>query len=85
MSAFEQKVEAADKRYQYIIFACDPYETVAFKIPNIPVDKSEGKFYTHWDPKSKLFVLKLYFLEGSEAKEILNQNHSAPRAEIRYN
>lgn len=32
MSAFEQKVEAPDKIYQYILFACDPYETIAFKV-----------------------------------------------------
>ena len=32
MSAFEQKVEAPDKAYQYILFACDPYETIAFKV-----------------------------------------------------
>lgn len=34
MSAYEQKVEPADKKYQYLLFACDPYETIAFKIPN---------------------------------------------------
>lgn len=35
MSAYEQKVDTpADKNYQYLLFACDPYETVAFKIPN---------------------------------------------------
>lgn len=33
MSAFEQRVEAADKAWQYLLFAADPYETVAFKIP----------------------------------------------------
>ena len=33
MSAYEQKVEVPDKNYQYVLFACDPYETVAFKIP----------------------------------------------------
>ncbi|CAM9247011.1 unnamed protein product [Phaeothamnion confervicola] len=32
MSAYEQRVEAPDKRYQYILFACDPYETIAFKV-----------------------------------------------------
>ena len=32
MSAYEQKVEAPDKKYQYILFACDPYETIAFKV-----------------------------------------------------
>jgi splicing factor 3A subunit 2 len=32
MSAYEQKVEVPDKKYQYILFACDPYETIAFKV-----------------------------------------------------
>ena len=34
MSAYEQKVEAVDGRFQYLLFAAEPYETVAFKIPN---------------------------------------------------
>lgn len=67
MSAFEQKVEAPDKIYQYILFACDPYETIAFKIPNQPIDRKEGRFYTRWDTKMKKFVLQLFFLEGVEA------------------
>ncbi|CAN0091522.1 unnamed protein product, partial [Hapterophycus canaliculatus] len=33
MSAYEQKVEAPDKGYQYLLFACDPYETIGFKVP----------------------------------------------------
>ncbi|KAJ1398887.1 hypothetical protein B484DRAFT_458417 [Ochromonadaceae sp. CCMP2298] len=63
MSAFEQKVEAADKNYQYVLFACDPYETIGFKIPNQPIDKREGKFFTNWDTNSRKFVLQLYFLD----------------------
>lgn len=63
MSAYEQKVETADKNYQYLLFACDPYETIAFKIPNQPIDKQEGRFFTSWDRKSHKFVLQLFFLE----------------------
>jgi hypothetical protein len=32
MSAFEQKIEAPDKNYQYLLFACEPYETIGFKV-----------------------------------------------------
>ena len=32
MSSYEQKVEPPDKNYQYVLFACDPYETVGFKV-----------------------------------------------------
>jgi hypothetical protein len=28
MSAYEQRVEAPDKNYQYLLVACEPYETV---------------------------------------------------------
>lgn len=38
MSAFEQKVEAADKNYQYLIFSAEPYENIAFKIPNLEIE-----------------------------------------------
>ena len=34
MSAFEQKVEAPDRDWQYLLFAAEPYETIGFKIPN---------------------------------------------------
>lgn len=61
MSAFEQKKETPDRIYQYLLFAAEPYETVAFKIPNLPIDKNEGKFYTNWDKNSLNFTLQLYF------------------------
>jgi len=67
MSAFEQKVEQPpDRRYQYLLFAAEPYETVAFKIPNEPLDRQPGRFVTHWDPDDKKFTLTLYFLEENE-------------------
>ena len=47
MSAYEQKKEACDRAYQYLLFAADPYEVVAFKIPNMEVDRSDN-FFSHW-------------------------------------
>ena len=69
MSAYEQKVEQADNSYQYVLFACDPYETIGFKIPNQPIDKREGRFFTSWDARSKLFVLQLYFEDSPEEQQ----------------
>lgn len=67
MSAFEQQVDTPpDRRYQYLLLAADPYETVAFKIPNEPLDKGEGKFVTHWDVDTKKFTLTLYFADDEE-------------------
>jgi splicing factor 3A subunit 2 len=48
MSAYEQRQETADKAVQYLLFAAEPYETVAFKVPNIEVIKQEDYFYSHW-------------------------------------
>ena len=61
MSAYEQRVEPPDKAYQYVVFAADPYENIGFKIPNLEVDKSEGRFFTNWDREGKSFTLQLYF------------------------
>eukprot|EP00339_Tiarina_fusa_P027050 CAMPEP_0117017272 /NCGR_PEP_ID=MMETSP0472-20121206/13514_1 /TAXON_ID=693140 ORGANISM="Tiarina fusus, Strain LIS" /NCGR_SAMPLE_ID=MMETSP0472 /ASSEMBLY_ACC=CAM_ASM_000603 /LENGTH=323 /DNA_ID=CAMNT_0004721599 /DNA_START=52 /DNA_END=1023 /DNA_ORIENTATION=- len=66
MSAFEQKVESPpDRRFQYLLFAAEPYETVAFKIPNDPIDKEPGRFVTHWDAEEKKFTVTLYFVENA--------------------
>jgi len=32
MSAYEQKVEPPDRKWQYLLFAAEPYETIAFKV-----------------------------------------------------
>lgn len=53
MSAYEQKVQPPDKRWQYILFAAEPYETIAFKIPSREVDKNEDKFWTLWNRETK--------------------------------
>jgi splicing factor 3A subunit 2 len=67
MSAFEQQIETPpDRRYQYLLIAADPYETVAFKIPNEPIDKGEDKFVTHWDVDSKKFFLTLHYDDAVE-------------------
>ncbi|KAJ4705009.1 splicing factor 3A subunit 2-like [Melia azedarach] len=61
MSSFEQRVQPFDKRYQYLLFAAEPYEIIAFKVPSTEIDKSTPKFFSHWDPDSKMFTLQLYF------------------------
>ena len=32
MSAYEQKVEPPDRKWQYLLFAAEPYETIGFKV-----------------------------------------------------
>jgi splicing factor 3A subunit 2 len=85
MSAFEQKVELPDKNYQYILFAADPYDTIAFKIPNKDIEKAVGpeipgetKFWTKWDEEAKQFELQLQYKPEQKPKEPKKQ---APRKE----
>eukprot|EP00457_Paulinella_chromatophora_P015782 gb/GEZN01016461.1/.p1 GENE.gb/GEZN01016461.1/~~gb/GEZN01016461.1/.p1 ORF type:complete len:223 (-),score=41.49 gb/GEZN01016461.1/:153-821(-) len=61
MSAFEQKVEAPNDKFQYLLFAAEPYEVIGFKIPNKEIDQSQDRFFTHWDAEKSLFTLQLYF------------------------
>lgn len=58
MSAFEQRVEPADRAWQYVIFAAEPYETIAFKIPSTELDRDPGKFSTGWDARKKIFSVR---------------------------
>jgi splicing factor 3A subunit 2 len=62
MSAYEQKIETPNKNYQYLVIACEPYDTISFKIPSDPIDKGEGKFYANWDERLKKFVIQLHLM-----------------------
>ncbi|KAI4365626.1 hypothetical protein MLD38_021592 [Melastoma candidum] len=61
MSSYEQRIQPFDKAYQYLLFAAEPYEIIGFKVPSTEIDKSTPKFFSHWDPDSKMFTLQLYF------------------------
>lgn len=58
MSAYEQKIQPPDKRWQYLLFAAEPYETIAFKLPSREVDKNEDKFWTLWNKETKQVNVK---------------------------
>ena len=65
MSAIEQKKEPTNWRYQYLLFAAEPYETICFKIPNWEVDKNKKDyFYNYWDPDAKVYSVQVPFKEG---------------------
>jgi len=78
MSAYEQKVEPVDKNFQYVLFAAEPYETIAFKIPNKEIDKDKDKFLTEWDAAKQTFTLQFYMKEGSDGPAPPGAPHSAP-------
>lgn len=61
MSAYEQRIEPPDRRWQYLLLAAEPYETIAFKVPSREIDKAESKFWTHWNKETKQFFLQFHF------------------------
>eukprot|EP00449_Zooxanthella_nutricula_P001744 CAMPEP_0198505516 /NCGR_PEP_ID=MMETSP1462-20131121/11069_1 /TAXON_ID=1333877 /ORGANISM="Brandtodinium nutriculum, Strain RCC3387" /LENGTH=234 /DNA_ID=CAMNT_0044234697 /DNA_START=23 /DNA_END=724 /DNA_ORIENTATION=- len=61
MSAYEQKLEAPESAFQYLLIACEPYETVAFKVPNMEVEKDGSKLYIHWDATRKVLSMQIFF------------------------
>ncbi|KAJ1972096.1 CWF complex protein sap62, partial [Dimargaris verticillata] len=58
MSSFEQRVEEPDKHYQYVLFAAEPYETIAFKIQSREIDKDPAQLFSHWDPDLKRYTFQ---------------------------
>ena len=44
MSAYEQHIEPPDRKWQYLLFAAEPYETIGFKLPSREIDKVLYKF-----------------------------------------
>jgi splicing factor 3A subunit 2 len=64
MSAFEQRLEAPNKNYQYLLVAGEPYDTVAFKVPNKELYKEEGPenlVFSHWDPDFHVYTIQVLF------------------------
>mmetsp|Transcript_53035 Transcript_53035/g.119497 ORF Transcript_53035/g.119497 Transcript_53035/m.119497 type:complete len:242 (-) Transcript_53035:75-800(-) len=61
MSAYEQKVETPENKYQYLLFSCEPYEIIGFKVPNMEIDKGDYKFYSNWDRQRRVFTMQIYF------------------------
>lgn len=61
MSAYEQRIEPPDRRWQYLLLAAEPYETIAFKVPSREIDKAENRFWTHWNRETKQFFLQFHF------------------------
>ncbi|KAI8820162.1 uncharacterized protein EV422DRAFT_531880 [Fimicolochytrium jonesii] len=62
MSAYEQRQEEPNRAFQYLLFAAEPYETIAFKVQSKEIDTgAEGRFWTFWDPDARQFHLQFFF------------------------
>jgi len=69
VGAYEQKVETSDNGYQYVVFSCDPYDVIGFKVPAWPIDRGEGRIVSSWDANTKVFTLQVTFLNPNKDLE----------------
>ena len=68
MSAYEQVVDLVDDSFQYLVVAAEPYQTIAFKIPNMEIDlETESGAFEYWD--GCRYTVQL-FLKEREAKPL---------------
>lgn len=79
MSAYEQRVEPPDRKWQYLLFAAEPYETIAFKVPSREVDK----FWTYWNKDTKQFFLQFSFKVEPKPPVIMRPPPPPPTPPIR--
>ncbi|KAI3630253.1 hypothetical protein MIR68_011688 [Amoeboaphelidium protococcarum] len=63
MSAYEQKVDTPDNAWQYLVIAADPYENIAFKIPNTPVDVNSDLLFDHYDVDTHVYTVQIMFAQ----------------------
>lgn len=76
MSSFEQRKEAPNRAWQYLLVAAEPYETIAFKLQSREIDRSqvltlpgvpmpeqheEPATWSHWDPFHKVYTIQVLF------------------------
>lgn len=76
MSSFEQRKEAPNRAWQYLMIAAEPYETIAFKLQSRDIDRSarltlpgvpvpteheEPGTWSHWDPRSHVYTIQVLF------------------------
>ena len=50
-----------ENKYHYVIFAAEPYENIAVRIPNMPLDYNIEKHFNYWDDGKKIFYLTLNY------------------------
>lgn len=65
MSCFEQKAEAPDPKFQYLIVSCEPYQNVCFKIPGDTIDLSSGemKMWDYFNQDDNMYYIQLFYVD----------------------
>ena len=50
-----------ENKYHFVVFSGEPYENIAVKIPNMPLDYNTEKHFSFWDENKKIFYLTLNY------------------------
>lgn len=74
MSTYEQRVEVPNRKYQYLLFAAEPYETISFKIPARDIDRSTNeKFWTFWNSTTKQYFMQFHFRIDRAGGQVIDE------------
>lgn len=73
---WEDQIEPQDLHWQYLLMAAKLQETITFKVPSRESNKARGKFWIHWNKKTKQFFLQLNF--NTEKLQALPSFPAAP-------
>ena len=57
----EEEKNKYENKYHYVIFSAEPYENIAVRIPNMPLDYNTEKHFSYWDDGKKIFYLTLNY------------------------
>ena len=57
----EEEKNKYENKYHYVIFSAEPYENIAVRIPNMPLDYNIEKHFNYWDDGKKIFYLTLNY------------------------
>ena len=80
MSTFEQQREARDAAHQYIVVAAEPYQVVAFKVPNQELERGEGGVISHWNEEQHTLTLHVTFKAQQQHVTRLQQQRKEEEA-----
>ena len=57
----DEEKNKIENKYHYVVFAAEPYENIAVRIPNMPLDYNTEKHFSYWDEGKKIFYLTLNY------------------------
>ena len=57
----EEEKNKYENKYHYVIFSAEPYENIAVRIPNLPLDYNIEKHFSYWDEGKKILYLTLNY------------------------